>query len=152
MGEHVCVCIMHLSEHPAPLPLWPQRSCVNIHPHPPKAHPLTSKCVSEMQRNGVCVCSSYEQKQKGGGLLRNLEKEEKKWRGAGREGGGGGDGGDSFKRRRRGQISEKVEWDIWKRERVTETRRKLQLPNNDSLGKILFYISLSSLLSSNRST
>lgn len=103
MGEHVCVCIMHLSEHPAPLPLWPQHSCVNTHP---PAHPLTSKCVSETQRNGVCVCSSYEQKQKGGGLLRNLKK---KWRDGG--------GGDSFKGRLRGHISEKVEWDIWKRER-----------------------------------
>ena len=83
--EWVCVCVcacIHVSEHPAPLPLWPQRSCVNTHP---PVHPLTSECVSETQRNGVCLCYSDEQRGKGGGgLLRNLRKKKekrRKWRG-----------------------------------------------------------------------
>lgn len=137
-----CVCML-LSKCPAPLPLWPQRSCVNTHP---PTHPLTSECVSERKKKMECLYITVLKKRgEGGGLLRNLEEKKKKKRdGEGER--------DRYGGRLRGQICKKVEWDIWKREKVTGTRRKLQLPNNDSLGKILFYISFSSLSSSNLST
>lgn len=134
---HVYASILHLSlfdRNAAASTLSPQ-------------HTLPRQCVSERQRYGVCLRCSNEQRKKGGDPLRNLRKKKK-----GRRGEDGEGERERYGGRLRGQISEKVEWDIWKRERVTGTRRKLQLPNNDSLGKILFYISLSSLSSSNLST
>lgn len=105
MGVHVqymCACI-HLSEHPAPLPFWPQHSCINTHP---ATHPLTSECVSDM----VCVCVSIFWLWTKAESRQSPEK-------PGRKDGGRWREREIHIKGERGQSSEKVEWDIWKRER-----------------------------------
>ena len=51
--EVVCVWVC---EHPAPLPLWPQRSCVNTHL---PTHPLTSACVRDTEKWSVSMLERW---------------------------------------------------------------------------------------------
>lgn len=117
---HLCVCLrvwhecacacMHLSEHPVPLPLWPQHSCINTHP---STHPLTSVCVCVCVRDAEKCSTCTFQLWTNAEMRRSPEKperEETKRRGGERE------QRDSYKDILRGQTSEKVERDIWKRE------------------------------------
>lgn len=134
--SRLCVCVRASCTSPS-------LTATQLRQHsPPNTPSHVRVCVRDAEKWSV---SMLERWTKGG-------KEVVSWETWGRKKRRGEDGGgesDRYEGRLRGHISEKVEWDIWKRERVTGTRRKLQLPNNDSLGKILFYISLSSLSSSN---
>lgn len=139
----VCVCarmslsILHLSlfhHNAAASTLTPQ-------------HTLSRQSVCRRIKEMECACVKAMNK---GGRRWSQEKPEEEERSQETE--NGKENEIDRKGGPRGQIWEKAEWDIWKRERVTGTRRKLQLPNNDSLGKILLCISLSSLQFSNLST
>lgn len=136
---HVCVCV-HACMYPSILHL-------SLFDRNAAASTLTPQHTLSRQR----VCQRSREKWSVS-MLQQWTKGGRRWSPEKPEGGKKRTGKtererDRYGRRLRGQIWEKVEWDIWKKERVIGTRRKLQLPNNDSLGKILFYISLSSNLS-----
>lgn len=117
----------------------PSLTAVQLRQHwPPNTPSHVRECVSGKRREMECVHITMKK----GGRRRSPEKPEGGRKQRERE------ERDRYVRRLRGQIWEKVEWDIWKRERVIGMRRKLQLPNNDSFGKIVF----SPLSSSNLST
>lgn len=106
-NECACAC-MHLSEHPVPLPLWPQHSCINTHP---STHPLTSVCVCvrDAEKWSMRTFQLWTNAE----MRRSPEKPEREEK-TGKD--GEGEQRDSYKKRLRGQTTEKVEWDIWKRE------------------------------------
>lgn len=104
-NECACAC-MHLSEHPVRLPL----TATQLHQHSPFNAPShISVCVRDAEKWSPRTFQLWTNAE----MRRSPEKPEREEK---NRKDGDGEQRDSYKERLRGQTSEKVEWDIWKRE------------------------------------
>lgn len=99
-----CMCVHHAF-------IWasrtsPSLTATQLRQHSPPSAPSHVKvCVRDAEKWSVCMFQLWTKAERRWSPEKP-EKEVERW-----------GGGDSFKGRLRGHISEKVEWDIWKRER-----------------------------------